>query len=70
MLVHTVLSKGSQMRVTVFLILVLLIAVAPEAVVGACQAAVQAAVGVIGALLADDPAPATDAAALVLGGVL
>lgn len=40
------------MRVTAFLVLVLLIAVAPEAVVGACQAAVQAAVSVIGELLA------------------
>ena len=41
------------MRVTVFLLLVLLIAVAPDAVVGACQAAVGAAVDVIEALLTD-----------------
>ncbi len=40
------------MRVTVFLVLVVLIAVAPDAVVGACQAAVSAAVAVLGELLA------------------
>ena len=44
------------MRVTVFLVLVVLIAVAPEAVVGACQAAVSAAVQVLGALLSDGAA--------------
>lgn len=37
---------------TVFLVLVVLIAVAPDAVVGACQAAVRAAVTVLGELLA------------------
>lgn len=41
------------MRTTVFLILVLLIAVAPDAVVGACQAAVVAALEVLGQLLGD-----------------
>jgi hypothetical protein len=40
------------MRVTVFLVLVVLVAVAPDAVVGACQAAVSAAVAVLNELLA------------------
>jgi hypothetical protein len=45
--------KELRVRTTVFLILVLLIAVAPEAVVGACQAAVVAALEVLGQLLGD-----------------
>lgn len=56
------------MRVTVFLVLVVLVAVAPDAVVGACQAAVSAAVGVIESLLSDgDPA---QTAGVLTGGVL
>ncbi len=39
------------MRITVFLVLLLLIAVAPEAVVGAAQAVVDAAVGVLDGLI-------------------
>lgn len=46
------------MRVTVFLVLVVLIAVAPDAVVGACRAAVQAAVLVLDGLLNGTPSPA------------
>lgn len=44
------------MRIPILLLLVLLIAVAPDAVVSGCQAAVRAAVTVVGELLADPAA--------------
>lgn len=56
------------MRATWLIVLVLLIAVAPEAVVGACQAAVEAAVQTIGALLAGGGA--TSAVSVLIGGAL
>jgi len=56
------------MRATWLVVLVLLIAVAPEAVVGACQAAVEAAVQAIGSLLAGDVA--ASAVGVLLGGAL
>ena len=56
------------MRATWLVVLVLLIAVAPEAVVGACKAAVEAAVQTIGALLAGEAA--ASAVGVLAGGAL
>lgn len=56
------------MRVQWLIVLVLLVAVAPDAVVGACQAAVEAAVQTIGALLAGEAA--ASAVGVLVGGAL
>lgn len=58
------------MRLPFLVLLILLIAVAPAAVTGACQAVVGAAIEVIGALLAGDtPTAAGTAVGVLLGGV-